>query len=173
MIKDFETDRLRVRNWDTVLQQGAAPRWLEADLAKLLTDDVLQFLPPPLQLSEGRNQIADWVSMQTDEGDTFLVQDRHSGRVLGLLILADFKDSSGAIQLHIGYLFAQDAWGKGYATELVKGLIAAAPMGQKVTLLGGVGRNNPGSAKVLLKAGFTVDSDLSDSETEMYALPLG
>lgn len=172
MIADFETDRLRVRNWQGVLSAGEAPPWLEKGLARLLTPNVLQHLPPPLQLSGADSQIADWVSLQAGSGETYLVQDRHNGTLLGLLILAAFGESPAPIQLHIGYLLSEETWGKGVATELVTGLVKHVPTGRSTTLMGGVGIDNPGSARVLLKAGFVLSDELSNADTDIYVLAL-
>ncbi|SHH42068.1 GNAT family N-acetyltransferase [Cognatishimia maritima] len=170
MITDFETSRLRVRNWKDVLSNGMAPRWLEKGLAQLLTPKVLEHLPPSLQLSGGKSEIADWVALQAGEGETYLVQDRHSGALLGLLILAAFGESPAPIQLHIGYLLAEEAWGKGIATELVAGLVKGLPEGRNITVMGGVGHDNPGSAKVLERSGFTISDDHSSEDTQMFVL---
>lgn len=172
MIADFETDRLRVLNWQGVLSEGEAPPWLQKGLARILTPNVLKHLPPSLQLSGADSEITDWVSMQAGAGETYLVQDRQSGALLGLLILAVFGDSPAPIQIHIGYLLSEDTWGKGIATELVSGLVRRVPRGRNIALLGGVGLDNPGSAKVLLKAGFLLSDELSDGETEMFTLSL-
>lgn len=172
MIADFETDRLRVRNWQDVLSSGEAPPWLEKGLGKLLTPKVLKHLPPSLQLSGADSELADWVSLQAGAGDTFLVQDRHSGSLLGLLILAAFGESPSPIQLHIGYLLAEEAWGAGIATELVVGLVKRVPSGRNITVMGGVGHDNPGSAKVLQKAGFSLSDELSTEDTQMFVLTL-
>lgn len=170
MIADFETDRLRVRNWLDVLSAGEAPPWLEKGLGKLLTPAVLQHLPPSLQLSGADSQITDWVSLQAGAGDTYLVQDRHSGSLLGLLILAAFGEAPAPVQLHIGYLLAEEAWGKGIATELVDGVVKRVPVGRNITVMGGVGVDNPGSAKVLQKVGFSLSDELSTEDTQMFVL---
>lgn len=172
MISDFETERMRVRNWQGVLSSGQAPPWLEKGLARLLTPNVLRHLPPSLQLSGEDNAIADWVSLQAGAGETFLVQDRHSGGLLGLLILSVVGDDPADIQLHIGYLLAEDTWGRGLATELVSGVVDHVPRGRGVTLMAGVGLDNPGSAKVLEKAGFDKDARLSTKDAEIFVLKL-
>jgi len=172
MISDFETERLRVRNWNGVLSTGKAPVWLEKGLARLLTPNVLKHLPPSLQLSGEDSAITDWVSLQAGAGETFLVQGRHSGSLLGLLILSVFDEDTAAVQLHIGYLLAEDAWGRGIATELVSAVVQHVPRGRNITVMGGVGADNPGSAKVLQKAGFVLNDALSTQDTDMFVLIL-
>ena len=73
---------------------------------------------------------------------------------------------------HIGYLLAEPTWGKGYATELVTGLVEALRSEAPMTLLGGVDTKNPASARVLEKAGFRLSAELSDDETSIFALEL-
>jgi ribosomal-protein-alanine N-acetyltransferase len=61
--------------------------------------------------------------------------------------------------------------GKGYASELLVGLVLHVPK-TGLRLLGGVGRENPASAQVLRKTGFHVVQELSDTETEMFGITL-
>ena len=91
---------------------------------------------------------------------------REGGRLLGLLILSYQPE---AWQVHLGYLFDETAWGQGYASELVGGVVTALAPVAPVEGLGGVARDNPASARVLVKNGFAVRDDLSDAETEIYA----
>lgn len=170
MLSDFETSRLRVADWSPHVRGGVVPDWLNTALVRMLTPDVLKHLPPPLQLSGGPDQIAEWVQQQSQDGMTFLILGRASGAVLGLLITASFEDGQGGIDTHIGYLFDEQAWGQGFATELLLGFVAAVPAGRGVRLIGGVGLDNPGSARVLQKAGFRRDAAMSSSDTDMFVL---
>ncbi|GAA6209223.1 GNAT family N-acetyltransferase [Cognatishimia sp. WU-CL00825] len=170
MITAFETTRLKVHNWNVAVDNGVASEWLEAGLTTLLTPAVLRHLPPPLQLSGQPNQIAEWVAQQAQEGETFLVTDRNSGDVIGLLIIAEFDQSTGVKQMHIGYLLAQTVWGQGIASELLQGLVSSIPTGQNLQILGGVVAENAGSARVLQKSGFQVNKSMSTPETDMYEL---
>lgn len=55
----------------------------------------------------------------------------------------------------LGYMFARDHWGQGYATEICGALVAAAfATGQWPHLKACVFDDNPGSAHVLRKLGF-------------------
>lgn len=56
----------------------------------------------------------------------------------------------------LGYMIARDHWGQGYATEICRALVHAAfATGQWPQLRACVFDDNPGSARVLLKLGFT------------------
>ena len=73
--------------------------------------------------------------------------------------------------IHLGYLLGQSAWGHGYASELLAGLVLHVPK-SGFRLLGGVGRENPVFAHVLRKTGFQIVPELSDTETEMFGISL-
>ena len=73
--------------------------------------------------------------------------------------------------IHLGYLFGQAAWGQGYASGLLAGLMLHVPK-TGFRLLGGVGRENPASAHVLRKTVFQIVPELSDTKTEMFGITL-
>ena len=73
--------------------------------------------------------------------------------------------------IHLGYLLGQSTQGRGYASALLAGLVSHVPK-TCFRLLVGVGRKNPASAHVLRKTGFHVVPELSDAETEMFAITL-
>jgi RimJ/RimL family protein N-acetyltransferase len=56
-------------------------------------------------------------------------------------------------QSEIGYWVAPAMWNTGLASEAVRALIAANPLGNK-TIFASVFQDNPGSARVLTNAGF-------------------
>ncbi len=163
-IQDFTTQRLDVRSWRTVLQSAARRAALEQDLALILTPNVLAPLPAPLHMPRGTSQISDWVRAREAESDVYSVSDLRTGLLLGLLILAQ----DGTKNIHLGYMLADAAWGKGYATEVVSGLIEAAPQGQGLCFVAGVDVSNPASISVLLKAGFEVSQETSTPQTRYY-----
>lgn len=73
-------------------------------------------------------------------------------RVVGALSL----ERRGADRLTLGYAFAPEVWGRGYATEAVGVLIAAAfKLSSVEEIEASVHVDNPASARVLEKAGFT------------------
>ncbi len=168
----FDTDRLSVRHWRGALE-GAARAELEADLAAILSPAVLAPLPPSLHWDGARESLPGWIEARAAESDVLLVTGRESGALLGLMILAPDPEAPEGPALHLGYLLAETAWGKGYASELVQGLVAARTGQGPLRLIGGVERSNPASARVLVKAGFAVDPALSDPGTEIYVRAVG
>jgi len=160
----FSTTRLRVHNWVDLQRDATQRAALEAGLGGVLTPRVLQHLPPSLA-SLGAGGVAQWMQDRLAESVCLVVQERHGGAVVGLLILAQPDASGPNPQVHIGYLLSEASWGNGYATELVRGLVAAA---KDAILIGGVGKDNPASASVLLKAGFRRSEDRSSDDTDVF-----
>ena len=166
-IDGFTTDRLSVRHWQTVLADPEDRERLEADLSAMLSDKVLEHLPPPLHITDS---ITSWVNDRAGESDVLLIEMKDKNLV-GLLILAAIPGDE-ILTVHIGYLLSEVTWGQGIASELVAGLVAAMDGKRPVRLIGGVDTGNPASARVLQKAGFTVDPSLSQPGHEMYVLTL-
>lgn len=161
----FETARMRVRHWG---RDVADPDFRNA-LPSILTPSVLVTLPPPMKLKQCTDAISSWIRDRNAESDVYTIRTTQTGDLIGLLILAQVDDT----RTHLGYLFDENVWGKGYATELLVGLIWTL-RDQSVTmrLIGGVAVTNPASVRVLQKAGFTRDAALSTNDTDMFVLDL-
>ena len=101
------------------------------------------------------------------ESEIYLIREIGTDAFIGLMFLTPPFNND----IHLGYLLGQSAWGQGYASELLAGLVSHVPK-TGFRLLGGVGRENPASAHVLQKTGFHVVPELSDAETEMFAITL-
>lgn len=170
-IQDFDTARLSVNRWN--LAKGGLCARVE-ELSSILTPSVLAPLPASLQLGPGSDAIETWIADRLAESDMFAIRETDDGAMVGLLILAQFPgDAPNKPILHLGYLLAEAAWGKGYATELIKGLVIAVSHAGPATLLGGVAKDNPASSRVLIKAGFRVAADLSTTDTDTLKLTIG
>lgn len=164
----FTTQRLSVFSWHDVLADQAARASLESELGEILTQEVLEHLPPPLQLKGGASSISDWIDARAAESEVHLLEDLLTSDLLGLLILAEGASDSERTELHIGYLFAKHAWGQWYASEMLVGLCSVVGQIGSARLVGGVDTQNQASARVLQKAGFELNPELSSSDTDMY-----
>lgn len=162
-----------MRRWDAVLHHAQQRTALVRELAGMLTPAVLRPLPPPLQLDFATPDIAGWVAELAAQGDVSTIRGRSDGALIGLLIAAAEPGSEtsrepGGGPIHIGYLLAEPAWGRGLATELLRGMVAAH--GDQ-TFLAGVARDNPASVRVLEKAGFKPDqANAGGSESLFFRL---
>lgn len=142
----LETERLVLREWEP----GDA-----AALAGIVSDpDVMRFI------EDGRTwpaeRASDWIgrlqqSYRTRGWSRWAVAERAGGRVVGSCGFAPL--ASGEIDF--GYLFARDAWGRGYATEVGR---AALRHGFErlgfSEVVASVAPEHGASRKVLEKLGF-------------------
>lgn len=91
-----------------------------------------------------------WTSRPQDPRlPSFAVIESSTGRLIGS---AGLGDCDGEVE--VGYWVRRDAWGRGYATEAVHGLVDVARMLGHRRLVGGHFIDNPASGRVLRKAGF-------------------
>ena len=67
-------------------------------------------------------------------------------------------------------MLAESAWGKGFATELITGLVNWCRENAIKSITGGVEHNNPASARVLEKCGFSVNDNATDDEQVFYSI---
>lgn len=168
----FKTKRLEIEHWRPLLDDDRHNA-LTAELYVLLTPAVLKHLPDPLQLSQTRDQIEEWTKARDRESDVFCIRDREKGIFHGLLILSAADEPDGGLTVRLGYLLVEAFWGQGIASELVAGLVDwCQAQHQPMTLLGGVEKTNPASAKALVKAGFTRAEDFSNNTTDTFQLAL-
>jgi len=72
-----------------------------------------------------------------------------------ILLETDSEDVVGGIEVRLGYLLSEHAWGKGIAGELVSGFVTwCRRQANIVSIVGGVEQNNVASQRVLEKNGF-------------------
>lgn len=115
-------------------------------------------IPHPLPPGATEAFINRAMSGKSDE-DVWVMDGSASGlsEVLGVISLK--KMDRG--QSEIGYWVAPAFWNAGFASEAVRGLIAANPLGDR-TIFAAVFQDNPGSARVLTNNGFDY---IGDAET--------
>lgn len=130
---------------------------LGVSVCRLLTRATTEALPSEWRGDYSIERTRRWIAERDGESPTLLVVDRVPGRAIGVVILFESaSDEDSGVDLRIGYLFDETAWGKGLATELVAGLVVWARTQPIIrTLTGGVEATNPASARVLAKIGFT------------------
>lgn len=124
---------------------------------------MIAHLPPFFDLTD--HNIDQWIDARAAESDIYLIRETGIDAIIGLLFLTPPFNND----IHFGYLLGRSTWGQGCASELLAGLVSHVPK-TGFRLLWGVGRKNPASAHVLRKTGFHVVPELSDAETEMFAI---
>ncbi len=158
--QSFQTERLSVEAIHTLSSTIAS------DLGRILTPSVTEFLPPRARLAHFDGDVAAWLSYQRDNGAAVMFV-KCDGLGVGLVMLHNGADREAMI----GYMLAQSAWGRGYASELILGLVAMLRAAGFQYAFGGVADQNPASCRALEKAGFDVMSEQSD--TKMFRIKLG
>ncbi|MEM9602365.1 MAG: GNAT family N-acetyltransferase [Pseudomonadota bacterium] len=156
----FNTARLRVGPWRD-LAEAALDRPLNAIVAETLTARVTAALPPGWQGAYDGVRADRWISEREGECTCLLGVDRECAQPVALVLL--FPESTRSLRL--GYLLHERSWGQGYATELIRGLIAACHDAGIDRVSGGVAPENAASARVLEKAGF-VEQPMSAADAE-------
>ncbi len=163
----FETLRLRVVEWHGVEHTDglSLPRIVQ----NLLTEVVTAPLPDAWHGPYSESRAQAWIRDRDAEGSTHLVVSQDSESVGLLLLYESEKSKSPGHELRVGYLIAEPHWGKGYATELLRGLVQWAESQSYGSIVAGVAADNAPSQRVLEKTGFVrVDDD--DGEEWFYAI---
>lgn len=87
-----------------------------------------------------------------------LITSRETGDRYGIIGI----DDAGGGTFDLGYWMAPPAWGQGYVTEAARAMIAAARTRGIARLTAGNFLDNPASARVLDKLGFTPTGETLD-----------
>mmetsp|Transcript_18083 Transcript_18083/g.33682 ORF Transcript_18083/g.33682 Transcript_18083/m.33682 type:complete len:88 (-) Transcript_18083:963-1226(-) len=74
--------------------------------------------------------------------------------------------------LRLGYMLAENAWGKGYASEIVAGFVEWCHKRDIKSISGGVEPDNVASRRVLDKCGFIAEPNTGESEEQLFMIVL-
>jgi len=164
----FETERLLVASWHGEPDDDR----LAAFLVTMLTPAVTSGLPPEWAGPYDGERAAAWIRERDAESTVLLVKERVAGTPLGLLIVASEESVRTPTDLLIGYVLAEDRWGRGLGGELVGGFVAwARAHGGICSVSAGVAADNPASARVLAEHGFE-PFDAGRTSEQTYRLDL-
>lgn len=167
-VPSFETERLRLRVPDPERDVDAVWGFLkDPDVMRYITGKGMQRSEVEAALKRSR------IYFETTRMGGFVVERKSDGAIIGDCLLVPIPhrgvDPSDASQrgpeTEIGYRFAKEAWGRGYATEAATRAMqyAFSPDGGDVeTLLGVTDPANASSQRVLKKIGMN-DVGLSDA----------
>ena len=133
----------------------------------ILSESVTQSLPPEWQGPYSTARADQWIDQRDKEGVTLLVINKESAKAIGLVILFE-PETSGEFRL--GYMLAESAWGKGYASELIGGFVDWCKNNAVQSVVGGVERNNIASRRVLEKNGFIEVTEAGGSGEQLFRI---
>ncbi|MDO6459320.1 GNAT family N-acetyltransferase [Granulosicoccaceae sp. 1_MG-2023] len=165
----FATERLLVDEWHSLDSTQWASQDAVAAVQEILTPQVTQCLPPAWQGRYTRQRAAQWLSERDKEGSTYLIVSKSDKQAIGFLILSGHEHGP---HLRLGYLLKEPAWGHGYASELVRGVVKRSRENGVQTLTGGIASGNTGSQRVLAKCGFHITGDEPVADQLSYTIRL-
>ena len=173
----FQTERLLVREWHSLLSNDWRQEGLAEVVAAILTEPVTRSLPPSWHGDYSISRAREWIEERDEEGITLLVIDILTRQAVGLMILFEMQaeEGDGKSDVRLGYLLSEAAWGKGIASELLGGFVSWC-RGEKSlsSIAGGVAHDNHASKRVLEKNGFELVQNGDDIEQgeQLYRLNL-
>jgi len=151
----YQTTRLQIGE---VCNSNQASEFL-VSVMEILTPSVVASLPPYFQSVNSISSAQEWLKHIVSDGRLFVVKRIGKSKAMGFVFLS--TENSG--DTHVGYLLGESFWGKGYATEILKGLIDYIKSEALVTrLIAGVDTDNVASIKLLQKLGFIHRSSEDD-----------
>ncbi len=164
---EFRTKRILACEWHSNSFVAENAEDLASIVADMLSESVTRSLPVSWQGAYSVERARFWIDERDEEGTTLIVVDHHEGQPIGLIILfeTDAPSQSTGTEVRIGYLLAEKAWGKGFGTEMLNGLVEWCREQPEIySLVGGVDRDNVPSQIVLEKCGFRIAESGEDHE---------
>jgi RimJ/RimL family protein N-acetyltransferase len=162
MAISFETPRLNVQEI-TIEIETADQHVLLEQIPTILTPAVVESLPPYFQNVTSKKEALVWLDQMRSESRLLLIKTKQND-LIGFLFAYVESDQ----EVHIGYLFSENNWGKGFASEVLRGFIKTVTQTEPwQKLIGGVDPSNITSIKLLKKLGF-VERLNESSETLFF-----
>lgn len=171
MSYSFVTERLAACEWHVAEHRGEVAD-LPAVVAAMMTEPVTRWLPPSWQGPYTRARAAAWIAERDAEGSVLLVLERETRSPIGLVLLFEELVDDG-IEARLGYLLAEEAWGQGFGSELLRGVVAWCRGRPEVrSVVGGVARDNVASIRLLERHGFVREAATEAEAQLSYRLRL-
>jgi RimJ/RimL family protein N-acetyltransferase len=154
----FKTKRLNIKQANAEVESFEKGDFA-VQILSILSVNVTQELPPYFQNLQTKSDAHNWFQKMVSESELLLVHSATSNELIGFVFLYSDDNASA----HIGYLLKENAWGQGFASELLSGLIEHIKDNQLWTkLIAGVSPNNKASQHLLTKVGFEQDTASND-----------
>ena len=164
LVFTYQTSRLSV----VEVFSGTQETRTLVSITQLLTKKVVENLPAYFQNINSLLDAQNWYKQIVSKSRLFMVKHTGSNRIIGFVFLYIGSDDNA----HVGYLLGESYWGKGYATELLKGLIDFITHENRIQrLIAGVATNNIVSCKLLHNLGF-VKTASENNQTIFYEYQL-
>lgn len=165
----FETERMIVNKLRSV---SIFDNEMANAVKAILTPRVTQYLPEGWQGEYSIDRAIQWIEERERESVLLLALERLSKSPIGLMILFESVDDQAQSSVRLGFMLAEETWGRGFASELVKGLVQWSGSVGISSLIGGVERENIASQRVMEKSGFVAVQGSRDHGELLYKLVL-
>jgi RimJ/RimL family protein N-acetyltransferase len=165
----FVTGRLIVGEWRSLSVSG---KDMAIAVSTILTPRVNQALPEAWRGEYSEARAAKWLDDLDQEATILLVLDCTTKNAIGLVVLFESDEEQPGHNVRIGYMLAENVWGKGYATELLQGFIGWCRTTEISSIIGGVERDNTASQRVMEKNGFVVLPNTQGHAELLYELEI-
>lgn len=145
-IKTIETPRLFLRGFEKEDARFAISIWNDPEMGEYLADEAME------EIDE--EYLKEIEKLGEDEACCYLISElKETGERIGT---CSFMPSGDGEVYDIAYCVHKNQWRKGYATEMIQGMIdhAKEQGAKKITVC--VDKENVGSNAVVRKFGFTV-----------------
>jgi RimJ/RimL family protein N-acetyltransferase len=141
-------------------------------VAEMLTEPVTRWLPSDWQGTYTCARAEAWIAERDADGPVLLVVHRETTQPLGLVLLYEEAMSDG-VEVRVGYLLAEPAWGQGYGGELLDGFVTwCRERGDVRSIIGGVAPENTASIRLLERQGFVLDGGAAPDGDLTYRLAI-
>ncbi len=149
------TARLRLRPWQPDDRAWFVALRADPEVSRFLGDGQPQ--PAGEASAEFEWASSEWARVGLGP---WAVEERSTGMRVGYVGLPLWREGAPEEAVEIGYGYARDAWGKGYATEAAAAAIRWAFEVRRLdSLVALTAPENHASQRVLAKLGFTQDGD--------------
>ena len=146
-MKRLVTKRLTLQEAQKENLQQVFEIWSDSEAGKYMFDTHWASADELAVILEGGENYFSFVALLPDSDDVVATCRISSERTDG--------------EWDIGYNVHKDHWGKGFATEMVKGLLSFAKELEATSVVASVAQANVASCKVLEKCGFVIDGESS------------
>ena len=160
---------MRIQPWAADQTGDEVRSNLLMELSLILSARVTEFLPDELRYEPGTTNVETWIASAAAGSIVFLARTIEENELAGVLIVHDSVPANGVATIRLGYLFGENYWRRGLATELVRGLAdTLEKSGFTGEVSGGVEAENAASAAVLVKSGFVAVDEHEGHGATLY-----
>jgi len=134
---------------------------------EILTENFTRSLPPTWQSAYTLSRAQKWIKERDNEGVILLAVD--SKTAIGMVVLFEPENFG---HLRLGYMLAESAGEKGYASEIVAGFVEWFRKRDIKLIRECVEPDNVASRRVLDKCGFIAEPNTGESEEQLFMIVL-